>query len=269
MITLPVLIGGGLLAVLVLARLYFGGKSARFIGFDGFMRQLTLVRQCWLKGGVGSGKTLLAVAIAEELCRLKITLGAVSNIPTSLPIHAWRDPLPGDDSGSPRGIRGAVVIFDEAWTVADNRTFSTNPRQYGAFARKLETMWLYPSVIAIDKRMSVLSVQRQYKISLPFFPEIWAYKWTLDMGEQQDSGAFYLINPKTFYGKFDTAYVPLDDGDISNLWELTIEEMVRNAPPKQQWFRPAGSAAGAPASIGNSSRVRAISGGLAQRNASA
>ena len=49
-------------------------------------------------------------------------------------------------------------IFDEAWTTVDARDSLVNDRSYGAYARKIESYWLFPSVHPVDKRLRPLIV---------------------------------------------------------------------------------------------------------------
>jgi hypothetical protein len=246
------------------------------LGGDAFFLQLALFRQCWIKGRLGGGKTLLAFALAWELVKRKVCKGVVSNVPNSLPLQPWREPM-GDGH---RLIRGAAVVYDEAWVKLDNRTSVTNDRTYGAFSRKLDVMILFPSVIPIDKRQSYLSCQRVFRFKVPlisglvawivgaarrgvelaiekknprknwawavvrkvFGPlewlgeEFWAYRWAVELGYMTDTGIFWLVKPSAYFGIYDTKHIPLDDGDIGALWERTIMEEVKNDVGTGQWY---------------------------------
>lgn len=227
-----------------------------FLFADNFFSMLSIYRLLWIRGRLGGGKTLLAVAIAEELERRKITLGTIANIPTLLKIPDWRE-LIEYPSGilAPRYMIGSCVLFDEAWTILDNRRSMGNPRAYGAFARKLESYWIFPSVIPIDKRASFFYVERAARIKIPilsdilallgkvipplavFGDELWIYKYGVNLGYTKDEGTFILANPSRYFGMYDTKYIPLDDGDISNIWERTIYELTTGEPEQEQWWK--------------------------------
>lgn len=227
-----------------------------FIFSDGFFSSLSVYRLLWIRGRLGGGKTLLAVAVAEELQKRGITLGTIANIPTVLDTPPWRELIPYP-SGllAPRYMIGSCILFDEAWTILDNRRAMSNSRAYGAFARKLESYWIFPSVIPIDKRASFFYVERLTRIKIPivqdiikligkiikplkpFGEELWIYKYGVNLGYTKDEGWFILANPTSYFGKYDTRYVPLDDGDISNIWERTIYELTNGAPEQEEWYK--------------------------------
>jgi len=228
-----------------------------FIKADDFFAQLAIFRLLWIRGRLGGGKTLLSFAIAQEMLKRGIVDGVISNVPHALPLPEWRELMP---DGRHRLIRGSCIVFDEAWTVLDNRTSMANDRSYGAFARKLETYWLFPSVIPIDKRVSYLSCERSMRLSIPIIAQVlslllwlpiigalfkpfewlsrefWIYRWTVELGYISESGWFILGCPDGYFGLYDTKYVPMDDGDISNLWRRTIEELKADEPEQENWY---------------------------------
>lgn len=226
-----------------------------FLFADGFFSMLSIYRLLWIRGRLGGGKTLLAVAVAEELQRRGITVGTIANIPSLLKPPPWREEITyGNGHVAPRWMVGACVIFDEAWTILDNRSSMSNSRAYGAFARKLQSFWIFPSVIPIDKRMSFFYVERLTRLKIPlltdligllariipalkpFGSEVWVYKYGVNLGYTQDTGWFVLAYPERFFGEYDTEYVPLDDGDISQIWQRTIYEYTKDSPEQQDWF---------------------------------
>lgn len=234
-----------------------------FFFADRYFQQLTLFRQIWIKGRVRGGKSLLGFATADELIKRGICEGGISNIPNALPLHPWAEIVPDARGGEhERLIRDCVVVYDEPWVQLDNRTSLTNDRTYGAFVGKLRCIILYPSVIPIDKRNSYLQAQPLTRIRVPIIgmlvelllwiarvltewrytswlgkgmgailkPIAWLaediriYKWIVEMGEQRDEGLFILAQSSKYYDLYDTAYMPLDDGDIGHLWRRTIAQ---------------------------------------------
>lgn len=173
---------------------------------NSFLEYLLLFRFVWVRGTLGSGKTLVSVAIMDHLFRLGMVKGVVSNFPTVFPPYVGRD----DGMVLDRG-----VIFDEAWTMLDARnSFVNDTKSYGAFARKFRSYWIFPSVFQVDKRMRTLIVQRSG--TLPF-QKGWVYRWWVDLDYDNDfpiEGWFVLWNPQRYFGMYDTGYVPVDDGGI-------------------------------------------------------
>lgn len=259
-----------------------------FLGADEFFSQLAVFRLCWLRGRLGGGKTLLGVAIAEELVKRKIAKGVISNIPLSpehLPLHPWRDVVDGEqelvDAATMamwniggdvqnnlrrqgirhRLMRGAALLYDEAWQQLDNRTSMTNNRAYGAFARKFDTYWIFPSVLGLDKRVSYLAVEREARIWIPLIgslfeelrkipglsklvagpakwlsEEMWRYRWVLNLGYAEDSGTFWLMNPSEYFLHYDTSYVPITDGGIAELWVRTVMDEKASDVEDGAWY---------------------------------
>ena len=199
-----------------------------FIGAEEFFYNILAFRNLWIRGRLGGGKTLLAFAIADELIRRKMTPGGViANVPHRLPLHDWRTQMP---DGTVRGIRDAIIIFDEAWQIIDARNSMANPRNYGAFARKMNTIWIYPSVYPIDRRQSYLYAERVQIYTLPLLGQIWRYRWALNLGYQDAKGGFWF-KPEQYFGIFDTKYIPTSDADIRYLWGLTSFEMTGQFDP--------------------------------------
>lgn len=196
------------------------GCIGMFINADEFFYNLLAYRVLWIRGRLGGGKTLLAVAIADELLKRHGFTGVIANFPHVLKPHNWRERM---DDGSVRGVRGAVVVWDEAGVFIDRRTFARNDRGVGAFLRKLNNVLLLPSVIPVDIRLSYFSVQREVRVSA--FGERWRYRWMLALpGAQVESGTFWL-EPNRYFGTYDTQYVPSSDGGYMDLWRATITEL--------------------------------------------
>lgn len=201
-----------------------------FVAASEFLINFLSWRTLWIAGRLGGGKTLLAIALADWLIRHGHATGLIANFPHALKMHNWRE---AHEDGLRRGIRGAVVIFDEAWQLLDRRTFMNNDRSYGAYARKLETFWILPSVIPIDTRLSLLRVRREWAISTPA-GGLWVYQWLLATGDGPPAGGrFGLFRPERYFGMYDTRYIPTDDGDIKLLWAATLAAVAPDAAPQR------------------------------------
>jgi hypothetical protein len=189
-----------------------------FYNLEEFLENLMLFRLVWIRGTMGGGKTLLSVALLDQFFKLGLIDGAICNFPTVLPAS-----LGADDGLLVR--RG--LIYDEAWQQLDSRSSMVNNRTsvYGAYGRKLQTYWIFPSVLQIDKRLRAIVVWRQAVIRLPFLPEIWLYRWSLDLDYDKQIGWFLLVNPQRYFGMYDTAYIPTDDGNIERRYDNTIHKI--------------------------------------------
>lgn len=186
-----------------------------FINASEFFLNFSLFRQCWIGGRVGGYKTLLAVAMAGRLLETALVDGVVSNFPTVYPVSLLEDDLT---------IINKAVIFDEAWEELDSRQSITNPREYGAYARKFGTYWIYPSVNQIDKRLRLISVFMVDEY--PAFHVV-VYKWQLNVDYAKIGGWFALWRPERFFGRYDTAWVPYSDGGISARWQQSMAKQTR------------------------------------------
>jgi len=165
------------------------------LGVGRFLDNAVVFRNIWFRGRLGGGKTLGSVAFASHLIKQGVYKYALANMPLALP-------APPDGF-----LYDCVVIYDEAWVDMDARSFMSNPRQYGAFARKLRTCWFYPSVFGVDKRLRPVWVERKWMID--FFPgQLWVYKWGVDLGYSSDEGVFFLWRPSAYFKLYDHSYIP-------------------------------------------------------------
>ena len=194
-----------------------------FLGSADFFENLMLFRTLWIRGRLGGGKTLLAFAIAKHLIDAGDFYGVISNIP-----HTLRYPTDGT-------MFDCIVILDEAWQFADSRDFKTNPREYGAFARKGRTLWLYPSVIPVDARMRYMFVEPTWKIG----HLLWGYRGGIDIGYCNTEFAFALFRPSKYFGLFSTTAVPFADGGVTELWKNTMAILQRETQEEMAAMRAA------------------------------
>jgi hypothetical protein len=243
------------------------------MGADAFFAQYTNVRFVWIRGEVGSGKSLFAVVLMKELLRRGAISGVIANMPTVLPLPDWRgirnpEELEGLDPESPEYKRKRLynlgynigLIGDEFWQFVDNRTSMSNSRIYSAFPRKYNNYWAFSSTIPIDKRLSYLSLERTSVIVIPGLyslvrllrrskiltklmgplrylgSEVWRYDWIFEMGYKQNTGHFYLLDPNEYFGTYETGHVPRSDAGISELLMRTVEQSTRNDPDEGRWW---------------------------------
>lgn len=166
------------------------------IGFNRFLEMLIGTGDVFITGLRGSGKTLLAFVIAHELVKRKIVSGVWANIP-----HRYR---------MAESIENAAIVIDETAQVMDSRWSAMSYDLYSMWARKMGSIFLYPSVNAIDKRCRNLEVMRTDEIVvLPW--KLWRYKWETTL---KDKGTFWLFYPEQYFGTYDTKVKPRGDGGV-------------------------------------------------------
>lgn len=162
-----------------------------------------------IRGEMGFGKTLLAFAIAKRLLEDGYVDGVVSNVPNILPPHIWHD------DGT---LLNRCMIFDEAGLLGlDSRTSLANTNDYGAFARKFGAIFIFPSVIPVDKRVRGVEIfpidKNRITGSLT-----WGY---VLQGDRDETVRKFTIRPKDYYGIYSTGYVPVDDCGMRERFRLT------------------------------------------------
>lgn len=212
-------------------------RSTRLVGAELFKAQLPLIRSCHIRGRLRGGKTKLAIVLGFELVKMGAVKGCIANIPTKLPLPPewWF-------------LFDALVIFDESWTELDNRNSLHNPRSWSAFAGKSRTIYLYPSVIALDKRQSYLWCEPVSRTVVPglrelvrwlrqvpvvshilavtpldyYGDEVINFKWGLEMGYRTDGGKFKMVYHDAINDQYASFWTPGDDADITDAWNLTF-----------------------------------------------
>lgn len=179
---------------------------------DDFIRALLDIKDCYFFGFKGSGKTLGTFAVADYLLMHGRASGVWTNVDHSFPCA---------DS-----VANAVVILDESSQFMDNRWSAFAYDLYSQWARKTNTIYLYPSVNAIDRRCRNLEVTRIYDYSWLPVP-VWIYKWNDTL---KRVGWFGLANPQEYFNSFDTEEVPTHDGgtleSIVSLYPEAVEKML-------------------------------------------
>jgi hypothetical protein len=225
-------------------------RKTRLVGADTFKAQAQLIRSINIRGSLRSGKTKLGYVLGKEFIEEKISVGGIANIPTrwKLPPEWWF-------------LNDCVVMYDEAWALLDNRSSLSNPRQFSAFAGKTRTIWIYPSVIALDKRQSMLWAEAIGRIVFPglkplirwlrqvpivggligltpldwFGDTVVRYTWGLEMGYRVDKGSFLMIYPDEVNWEYASFWSPTSDGGITEAWErsLAVAVLEQNTTVKE------------------------------------
>jgi len=193
---------------------------------DEFFSLLMQLRKAWIRGAYGSGKTLLAVALTEELFKRGLVDGCLSNIDTVFPERL--DYLKPSDGTLFR----RVMLVDEAHEVFDNRTSMTNDKRNGAYLRKFKAYMIAPSIYPIDKRERPIIVWRDadfFGLGL-----LWIYHYILDLdyklpASEKGFGWFALWRPSKYFDRYDTSAPPdlSFAADIAKRYDKLIAMMSR------------------------------------------
>lgn len=179
---------------------------------DTFLRWVQFNRVVMIRGRLGGGKTLLAVALAEWLLRKGVVDRVWANFPCKLA-------TPVQD------LFNTCIILDEAWQWLDYRVVRKNvSHSYAAFLRKVNAFLLLPSVRALVSEVSDLRVYRFLDLTHIGIP-VWIYRavWFLDRDDVERT-FFFLINPARYFGLYDTKFIPDSDGSIPRLLEVTVKK---------------------------------------------
>lgn len=177
-----------------------------FINAEAFFETFTQIRDVFITGRKGSGKTFLAFAMAQYALENRFVAGVFANIQHELP--------------KAPSVKDAFVIVDESWQFIDNRFSKSTFSFMGAWSRKTNSLWAFPSVYGVDLRVRNLQCERIADINiLPI--RAWVYRWQNVWG---DHGHFLLARPEAYYGLYDTKANPVDDGGaVDSLMSLVPE----------------------------------------------
>lgn len=206
----------------------------KFLNFGKFQEYLSMTRILNLTGSMGSGKTLLGVAMGYEFLRRGFVQRAAFNFPCSF--------------GSAPAPRWSYNVYDEAGVVFDNRMAFKNRDLNEMSAgltfglRKAGSYFVVPSFLEVDKRFRTgMRMWRTLAIRNLF----WFYVWEVgpeDMEEQKPgrnywSSWFMFFNPAHFFNTYDTFFVPGRNLSIAFLkdllreWEHDVPEDLRGVIP--------------------------------------
>ena len=179
-------------------------RQGRLINAHEYLWLATNYRIVNIRGHVGSGKTLLAVATAYELWRKKY----IERIFAPFPLKGQSLEF---DNGE-----DFVMILDEAHVVLDSREFGKNAsKDWLRDIRKRRAVIISSAFIDVDKRFRLVMVQRILKVG----NLLWWYRWQMSDGVGQSTGAFGLLNPNWYFNTYPTKYSPNDE-DFNNMLKV-------------------------------------------------
>ncbi|MCS7242394.1 MAG: PhoH family protein, partial [Candidatus Caldatribacterium sp.] len=185
----------------------------------------------WLRGGFGTGKTALAVAIAIKLVEDNFVSKIISNIPIFHPksntTYAAFDHYL---LATPDRIEDCVLVIDEA-----GNFYSRYRAEYKTvdalmtFLRKKNVIVLLPSIKPVFKDLAQVTIYRflnlQAIIAIPF----WIYKAQLAYSDYREKkfsrSTFVWRNPTAFFPYFDSAAQPINDLFIAQKIVDEIKEL--------------------------------------------
>lgn len=177
----------------------------RLLGWSPFFEQLKQVRILNLTGAMGTGKTLFSVALGYHM----LTQGLVRSAAFNFPVSFGAAPSP----------RWSYAVLDEAGTLFDARDSFKSKELNKLTAsllfklRKLGSYVVVPSFIETDRRFRVgIRMWRMWQ----FGGTLWAYSWEIGPEDTEErrlginywEGRLYFVNPREFFGTYDTYFAP-------------------------------------------------------------
>jgi len=173
----------------------------QFVGFP--FKDLENTSGLYVSGRLGSGKTLLAVAVSHYL----ETHWRVQGVTASFPVQ-W--------SRACTSWQWCFII-DEIAAAADGRNFKDKNQAKDLYTliinlRKRGSTLLYTSAIAPDIRVRQLSLRcwRSKAVGSLLWFYIWEYGPESVADQKKDvnyfSGIFALFNPRWLWGRYDTYF---------------------------------------------------------------
>lgn len=211
-----------------------------FIGSGEFFWLLRNYRVAFIGGHYGSGKTLLAVALGVHWWERGWCDHIYANIR-----------LKGDFyEETPEEIRDAYILYDESWQSLDAREFGGKKSQrWLAYLRKRNITLVLASVLTVDVRFRVLTVQRRFALG----DSLWWYAWRVNDGFKPYGGALIITHPLRYGQVYDHKEVPpewmgerLADG-LSRIREPMGEERILTEDPergREKYFKEEGKGRG-------------------------
>lgn len=154
-------------------------------------------------GRYGSGKTLLAVALTEQLLRRRWAAGVVSNLPLAIPGLRRVDEYASRPTTWPTEH---VILADEAWSYLFIDATPKELKSFLAYLRKNGNYLLLPTVLPLSRYVRSVEIEREFNFAVLGLP-FWAYRIRLPGGDRD--GIFYL-SYRRYYGWYDTEYQPGD-----------------------------------------------------------
>lgn len=157
-----------------------------------------------MKGNFGAGKTSFAFRLALAMAlkyKFRYIISNTLSVLTDDPADVFlREGIYAD----------AIIILDEAGEFMESRS---QTREFISFLRKINVVLIMPSFMLPSREVRLLSVQRVFNAEILALP-LWAYRFTVDNGDVENSGFFAWHNPREIWGLYDTVGLPQDADEI-------------------------------------------------------
>jgi len=172
---------------------------------DMLFLELPLMRTTLFMGRRGSGKTLVAVAIAKEL----LNRGMVERVYANIPLTFGDNPpsnlkRPNDFDFQADYAQDAVFLLDEAWIgfMDFNKDLIRN---LFAYPRHNNQFFLLTSVLPMSQIATYCFhyVKMRWNGNTFGLPIRWMFAMTASYKEKTN---FYLVNESEYYSDYDTTY---------------------------------------------------------------
>jgi len=175
---------------------------------DGFWGELYDSRTCAIEGKKGSGKTMLALDIAETLLKkgykLETNMSCIWN-----------------DNGMINTGDPVVVICDEGGAYLRTAKSVNN---FSRFLRKLDRFLILPCKKLPHEELCELTISPWFNFNKHFGIPIKIWRWDVTDGRKSYNGKLYQVNYRALYG----VYSSIDPGDFPEIiMQNTIKETNR------------------------------------------
>lgn len=168
--------------------------SIMFAGKDAFLAEFEAERVLCFHGRLGSGKSLMAHAIAEYFLQRGYRL--ITNMSS-----AWADD-PDDVRPLSNGQMKAVIILDEGGLYV--RSFKT-VQAISSFARKLDTYLIFSGKKLPHSDLQGLTISEWFNFEKHFLIPVKIYKWVVESSAgKKYSGYVWCSGFKALYGLYST-----------------------------------------------------------------
>lgn len=172
------------------------------------MNYLTQFRVLWLAGRFGGGKTALAVHLAYELCRLNHADSICSNVP----FLEFGEPTAVLQKEELSQLTDCVMLLDESWLMLGQGVPPKQVTAWLAYLRKNNQYMLLPSVMPLNRQLSMFVVERRFNFA-SFGVPLWWYQWRLTTGavakkNTDTRGQIYWWYPQRVFSLYDHYHKP-------------------------------------------------------------
>lgn len=194
-------------------------------GADVFLDLVMSERTLWIRGIKGGNKTSLSYYLAHSIFQKdKSYRYLIGNCPS-----VWQEELNNTELRKGKYL-DCIVILDEGGRWLRTRDLS---EEFVDFCRKLNTIWIIPSVSEPYRSFRKLTCQQIHNLrSVGLDASI--YKWIYKDGSAVEDGKFLWWHKSEIHGIFDTDTAVIDDGGIMDwiIEQKTKSGIIKKAASK-------------------------------------